>query len=314
MKAVVYEKNTRTLINREVQTPVPADNEVLVKIIAASANALDYRSMRMGIIPKNKIFGADIAGRVEAIGKDAHTFALGDAVFADLSDIGLGGFAEYVAVPESRLVRIPQGVSFEQAAALPVAATTALQALRNKGGLKRGQRVLICGAGGGVGTYAVQLAKHFGTHVSAVCGTHNVALVKSLGADHVIDYTTDDFTKGDAKYDLILAINGGYPLSAYKRALYPSGKCIIVGGKMSQLIKTMTLGSVMSVGKKKISVLPAKSSTDDLAYLIGLVEKGQINPVIESRYPLSETAQALRELAKGHARGKTIITVSGEEI
>ena len=205
-------------------------------------------------------------------------------------------------------------MTFEQAAALPVAATTALQALRNKGGLKPGYRVLICGAGGGVGTYAVQLAKHFGAHVTTVCGTHNVTLVKSLGADQVIDYTTDDFAKSDAKYDLILAINGGYPQLAYKRALYPSGKCIIVGGKMSQLLKTMILGFVLSIGNKKISVLAAKSSTDDLAYLIGLVKAGNILPVIEYRYPLSETPQALRELAKGHARGKTIMTVSGEEI
>lgn len=315
MKAVVYEKGKSgsPLTYREVEKPLPAPHEVLVKIVAASANALDYRSMRLGLIPKNKIFGADIAGRVEAVGKDVRTFAPGDAVVADLSDCGLGGFAQYVAAPETVLVRIPASITFEQAAALPVAAITALRALRDKGSLKPGQKVLICGAGGGVGTYAVQLAKHFGAQVTAVCGTHNVALVRSLGADHVMDYTTDDFTKSDRKYDLILAVNGGYPLFAYKRVLAANGICIIVGGKLSQLFKTMLFGPLMSAGSRKIRILSVKPSAKDLAYLVGLVEKGHLKPVIERRYQLSETAQALRELAKGHARGKTIITIAGEE-
>ena len=314
MKAVVFEKSAGkgSLIYRDVQKPIPQDNEVLVRIHAASANALDYRMMRMGMVPKRRIYGADIAGRVESVGKDVRMFAPGDAVFGDISDCGLGGFAEYVCAPENALVRKPASVSFEQAAALPVAACTALKALRDRGGVESGKRVLVCGAGGGVGTFAVQLAKHFGAHVTAVCGAHNVSLARSLGADHVIDYAFEDFTKKEERYDIILAVNGSYPLASYRHVLNPKGICVIVGGKMSQLLKAMILRPLMSAGGKELRMLSFKSDPKDLAYLIGLVASGHIKPAIESRYALSETPEALRQLAKGHARGKTIITVAGE--
>lgn len=310
MKAVVYDKKKpEKLIYCERPKPIPGDDEVLVKIHAASMNALDYRSMRMGIIPKNKIFGADIAGVVEAVGSQATDYCPGDTVAADISGCGLGGFAEFVAVPQSVPVKMPNAVSFEDAAALPVAAGTALQALRHNGGIKAGQSVLVCGAGGGVGTFAVQLAKHFGAHVTAVCGSKNAQMVLSLGADKVIDYTKEDFTKQAIQYDIILAINGSYPLSAYKRALKTNGACVVVGGALSQLFKTMFFGPFLSVGGKKIRTLAAKPSSKDLAFLLELVEQGHLKPVIASRYALSETAKALEEISCGHANGKILITV-----
>lgn len=209
----------------------------------------------MGMIPKNKTFGADIAGRVEAAGKNVSAFCEGDDVAADLSGCGLGGFAEYVAVPQGVLVKKPASVSYEDAAALPVAAITALQAVRDKGGVKKGQSVLVCGAGGGVGTFAVQLAKYFGAHVTAVCGPSSAETVLALGADRVIDYTKENFLKLAVQYDLILAVNGSYSLSAYKRALKPNGACVVVGGALRQIFKTILLGPFMSIGGKKVRLL-----------------------------------------------------------
>ncbi len=310
MKAVIYDKRrSEKFIYSDVPRPVPGDNLVLVKIHAASMNALDYRSMRMGIIPKNKIFGADIAGVVEAVGSQVTDYCPGDKVAADISGCGLGGFAEFVAVPQSVLVKMLESVSFEDAAALPVAAGTALQALRDKGGVKSGQSVLVCGAGGGVGTFAVQLAKYFGAQVTAVCGTKNTQMVLSLGADKVIDYTKQDVTKQAVQYDIILAVNGSYPLLAYKRALKANGVCVIVGGALRQLFKTMLFGSLLSIGGKKIHTLAAKPSPKDLAYLLELLEQGHIKPVIAAQYPLSKTAKALEGLSRGHASGKVLITI-----
>ncbi|MBT6765471.1 MAG: NAD(P)-dependent alcohol dehydrogenase, partial [Prolixibacteraceae bacterium] len=210
MKAVVYNKKglPDKLIYCDVEKPRPNDNEVLIKIHAVSANAADYRSMRMGIIPKKRIFGADIAGRVESVGKNIRQFKPGDEVIGDLSDCGFGGFAEYAVAPEKALIPKPTKVLFEIAAALPIAGITALQALRDKGNIQKGQKVLIVGSGGGVGTFAVQLAKYFGAEVAAVCSSKNVAQTSSLGADYVIDYTKEDFTKNKRCYDLIIAING----------------------------------------------------------------------------------------------------------
>jgi NADPH:quinone reductase-like Zn-dependent oxidoreductase len=310
VKAVVYDKKQpEKLIFSDRPKPIPGEDEVLVRIYAASANALDYRSMRMGNIPKSKIFGADIAGRVEAVGKNVSAFRPGDEVAADLSDCGLGGFAEYVAAPQSVLVKKPASVSFEDAASLPVAGVTALQALRDKGGIKNGQSVLVCGAGGGVGTFAVQIAKYFGARVSAVCGPKNADLMLSLGADHVIDYTKEDFTKQSAQFDMILAVNGSYKLSSYKRALKPNGVCVVVGGALRQIFKTMVFGPLISTNGKKIRMLAAKPNPRDLGFLLELAEQGHINPAIDRRYPLSETAQAIAYLSEGHARGKVVITV-----
>ena len=301
------------LVFREVEKPIPDDNEVLVKIHSASVNAGDYRSMRMGSIPKKKIFGSDIAGVVEATGCNVHTFHPGDEVAGDISGCGMGGFAEYVTVPEHVLALKPSDISFEQAAALPMAAITALQALRNKGEVKPGHRVLICGAGGGVGTFAVQLAKYFGAEVTAVCGSRNVELVRSLGADHIVDYTREDFTKSRKRYDLVVAVNGCQPLSAYKRALNTKGTAVIVGGALSQVIKALLLGPVMSLGGRKVRVLSAKPNTKDLEFIMKLVADGSIKPVIDRRYPLSETGEAVRYLGEGHACGKVIINIVKEE-
>lgn len=311
MKAIVYErsKSQECLILREVEMPVPGENEVLIKIVAASVNAADYRSMRMGIIPKRKIFGADIAGRVEVVGKNVKKFTIGEEIVGDLSSCGFGGFAEYVAAPESALALKPALVNYETAAAVPLAAVTALQALRNKGGLQPGENVLICGAGGGVGTFAVQLAKYFGAAVTAVCGTNNVKLVQSLGADHVINYHEDDFTKSHKHYDLVLGINGNNSLSSYKSLLTPKGRFVMVGGALSQVIKSLLFGSFLSIGSKKMLTLAAKPNTNDLELIMKLVEEGKVKPIIDRCYPLNETAEAMGYISQGHTQGKVIINV-----
>ncbi len=306
MKAVVYEK--KKLVYGDVPTPVPGENEVLVKIHAASLNALDYRSMRMGIIPKSRIFGADIAGVVEAVGSRVTEYRAGDRVAADISGCGLGGFAEYAAVPQRVLVKIPEPVSFENAAALPVAGGTALQALK-MGGVKKGHRVLIVGAGGGVGTYAVQLAKIMGAAVTAVCGPNNAGMVLGLGAERVIDYTKESFAADTYVYDVVIAANGGYPLSAYKRVLKPNGVCVVLGGALKQIFATMMLGPILSAGGKKVRMLAAKPNPKDLAFNLNLMAQGQLKPMIAARHRLNSTPEALAELSRGHARGKVIITV-----
>ncbi|MBN2853906.1 MAG: NAD(P)-dependent alcohol dehydrogenase [Clostridia bacterium] len=311
MKAVVYEKKNRpdSLIYREVDKPEPDDDQVLVKIMATSLNAADYRSMKMGIIPKNKIFGADIAGQVEKTGKNITKFHVGDDVVGEIASCDFGGLAEYVAVPESYLALKPKELSFEMTAAVPMAAMTALQALRNKGKLTQGQRVLIVGAGGGVGTFAVQLAKYFGAEVTAVCGEKNVEMVLSLGADHVIDYAKSSFEKSDKQYHLILAVNGNYSLSSYRRSLVKGGILVAVGGALTQILKVMIFGKILSIGSKKMCVLAAKANTEDLEWLMKHVEEGTITPVIDRTYPLNETAQAFRYLNEGHAKGKVIIVI-----
>lgn len=311
MKALVYEGggSLGALAVRTVDRPAPGDRQVLVRIAAASVNAADYRSIRMRILPKGRIPGADIAGRVEAVGRNAGKFGPGDEVLGDLSPFGFGGFAEYAAVPESALTKKPAGVSFEDAAALPMASVTALQALRAGGDLRPGQRVLICGAGGGVGTFAVQLAKHLGAEVTAVCSGRGAAAARSLGADHVIDYEKTDFTRSGERYDLILAVNGNHPLTVYRRLLAPKGACVLVGGALSQVVKGLLFGALLSVGGRKMRLLAAKASANDLAYIAGLVERGAIRPAIDRRYPLDGAADAVRYAGEGHARGKVVIIV-----
>jgi 2-desacetyl-2-hydroxyethyl bacteriochlorophyllide A dehydrogenase len=311
MKAVVYDKSSSPdfLSFQEVEKPLPNDNEVLVKIMTVSINAADYRSMRMGIIPKRKIFGADIAGQVVAAGKNIEKFKVGDEVFGDLAGCGFGGLAEYVAVPEKVLALKPASVPFEVAAAIPMAAVTALQALRDIGHIQAGQTVLICGAGGGVGTYAVQLAKYFGAQVTAVCSPNNVELARSLGADQVIDYTKEDFAANGKQYDLVLAVNGNRSLSTYKRAMAPRGIYVMIGGALTQVFKSLLFGPFLSINGKKMRALAAKPSSTDLELIIKLVEEGKIKPIIDKRYPLAETGEAMQYLSKGHARGKVIIRV-----
>lgn len=311
MKAVVYVRNgsDRSLVYCNVEKPKPCPGEVLVKIHAASLNAADYRSIGLGIVPKRRIYGADIAGVVEACGEGAERLKPGDEVVADIFSSGFGGLAEYVAAPERLLVPKPSCVSFKDAAALPLAGQTALQALR-LGGVRAGRKVLVCGAGGGVGTFAVQLARHFGADVTAVCGEGNAELVRGLGATRVIDYSKERFLDGSSRYDLILAVNGGYPLHGYKWALEPGGICVMVGGTYAQVAKFVLFKGLLSLGSKKLRYLAQKTKPEDVKFLLGLAESGKIRPVIDRRYPLCETAEAMRYLGGGHARGKVIVTVS----
>ena len=324
MKAIVYTQygSPDVLQLKEVEKPTPRDNEVLLKVYATSVNAGDLhvlradpfliRLMGYGLLkPKNKILGAAIAGRIEAIGGNVKQFQPGDDVFGDLSESGKrGGFAEYVCASADALVLKPSRLSFEEAAAVPVAAVTALQGLRDKGHIQAGQKVLINGASGGVGTFAVQIAKSFGAEVTAVCSTSNVDAARSMGADHVIDYTKEDFTQNGQHYDLIVAANGNRSISEYKRALRPNGTYVVTGGSKKQTYQAMLLGPWISMtGTKKMGNLMAKPNTKDLGLVKELLEAGKVIPVIDRRYPLRETAEALRYLEAGRARGKVVITV-----
>ncbi|HWM50439.1 MAG TPA: NAD(P)-dependent alcohol dehydrogenase, partial [Thermoplasmata archaeon] len=291
---------------------------VLVKVHAASANPVDWHTMRgkpflvrfsEGLRkPKDPRLGTDIAGRVEAVGSNVTQFKLGDEVFGTCP----GGFAEYASAREDRLALKPTNRSFEESAAVPVAAFTALQGLRDSGRIRAGQKVLVNGASGGVGTFAVQIAKSFETEVTGVCSTRNLEMVRSIGADHVIDYTQEDFTRSGPRYDLIYDAVGNRSVSAYKRALRPQGTCVIAGfSGMSRLFQHVIGGRLMSMtGNKKIGLMGlAKPNQKDLIVMKRLLEAGKVVPVIDRRYPLSETAEAIRYLEQGHARGKVVISV-----
>jgi NADPH:quinone reductase-like Zn-dependent oxidoreductase len=311
MKALVYNKKVRPqkLSLVEIDKPVPNDNEVLIRVHAVSLNAADYRSMKMGIIPKKKIFGADVAGIIESVGKDTSVFKPGDEVFGDLASYGFGGLAEYVTAPEKALVHKPKTVSFEAASALPLAGITALQALRNKGNIKNGQKVLIVGSAGSVGPIAIQIAKYYGAEVTGVCSLKNLEQTLSIGADYAIDYTKEDFLNSKERYHLILGVNGNYPLLAYKRSLAPHGRYVMVGGSLSQIFKSLLFGRFLSFGSKKMKSLSAKAKKEDLEFLAGLLENGTIRPVIERRYPLDKAAEAMQYLSQGHSSGKMIIHI-----
>lgn len=318
MKAVVFPKygSPDVLEFVEVEKPAVGDKDVLVKVVAASVNPLDWRRMRgapflvrLGgglLTPKNSRIGADIAGIVETVGKDVTEFQPGDAVF---SDIGAGGFAEYVAVPEKLLVQKPENASFADAAAVPVAGLTALQGLRDKGKLQAGQHIVVNGASGGVGTYAVQIAKAWAAEVTAVCSTRNLEMVRSIGADHVIDYTQEDFTKNGRCYDLIYDAVGNKSVAAYNRALNPNGKAIVAGfTTMPRMLQVMTLGALSSkITGKEIAPLMAHIVKDDLAFLADMLAAGRIRSVIDRCYPLAEVAEAMRYVETKRAQGKVII-------
>jgi NADPH:quinone reductase-like Zn-dependent oxidoreductase len=311
MKAVVYNKkgSPEKLIYCETDKPVPNDNEVLIKVHAVSLNAADYRSMKMGIIPKRKIFGADISGIIESVGKNISLFKPGNEVMGDLASYGFGGLAEYVTAPERALIIKPEQISFEDGATLPMAAMTALQALRDKANIQKGQKVLIVGSSGGVGTFAIQLAKYFETEVTGVCSSKNVQQTLSLGADYVIDYTKEEFTKKDKRYDILLGINGNYPLIAYKKTLTSNGTYVMVGGSLSQVFKSLLFGWILSFGSKKMKSLAAKANKTDLELLAKLLEKGIIKPVIDRRYSLDKTVDAMNYLKQGHSTGKVVINI-----
>jgi NADPH:quinone reductase-like Zn-dependent oxidoreductase len=324
MKAIVHHEygSPDVLELEEIDRPVVKDDEVLVRVRASSANPADWHFMRgvpyvmrpqSGLRkPKNGILGRDIAGEVEAVGKDVTGFRPGDEVFAN---VGSGGFAEYASVPEDFLVQKPVNLTFEQAATVPLAALTAVQGLRDAGHLQPEQKVLIIGASGGVGTFAVQIAKSLGADVTGVCSTRNVELVRSLGADHVIDYTQGDFTQSGQKYDLIFQLAGTSSPSDLRRSLTSEGTLVLSSGDsdgrwigpVDRLVKAVVLSPFVS---QKLGSFLAKANKDDLQFLKELIEAGDVTPVIDRAYSLSETPEAIRYLEEGHARGKVVITVA----
>ena len=325
MKAIVYEKYglPDVLELKDVENPTPLDDEVLVEVHAAAVNAYDWhfltadvfliRLMGGGLLrPKKKTLGADIAGRIVAVGKNITQFQVGDEVFGTAKG-GSGGFAEYACASEKSLALKPKNVSFDEASTASMAALTALQGLRDEGQIQFGQKVLIYGASGGVGTFAVQIAKSFEAEVTAVCSTRNVDIARAIGADRVIDYTRENFTKENKLYDLIFVANGNLSVTEFKQALKPNGICILAGGggmSISQLLVSMLQGWwILKTENKKIGSFMAKINPKDLEFMGELLASGKVKPVIDRRYRLRDTAEALRYIGEGHAQGKIVITM-----
>jgi NADPH:quinone reductase-like Zn-dependent oxidoreductase len=320
MKAIVYTKygSPEVLQLKEVAKPTPKDDEVLIKVQAVSVNRSDWEGLsgkplyaRLGglLKPRHHILGSDIAGRVEMAGRHIRRFRPGDEVFGDILP-RLGGFAEYVCARESALAPKPASMTFEEAAAIPQAAVIALQGTRDKGKIQPGQKVLITGAGGGAGTFAVQLAKLYGAEVTGVDNTGKLDFMRSLGADHVIDYTREDFTKNGKQYDLILDIVAHRSVFAYKRALGSRGSYFLTGGSVTTIFQVLLLGPwIRGVTGKKMRILAVQPNLKDLVYVTKLYEAGKVVPVIDRRYPLSEIPEALRYLGEGRTKGKVVITV-----
>jgi 2-desacetyl-2-hydroxyethyl bacteriochlorophyllide A dehydrogenase len=320
MKAIVRETygSPEVLHLEEVPLPHVGDGDVLVRVQAASVNAGDWHLLRGTPLPfrlvgglrkpKFKIIGNDIAGRVEAAGRNVTQFRPGDHVFGELSRCGFGAYAQFAVAPEKALALKPTNLSFEEAAAIPTAGCTALQGLR-KGRIGRARRVLINGASGGVGTFAVQIAKTFGGEVTAVCSTRNLDVVRSLGADHVLDYTKDDFAALSQRYDLVLAVNGDRSIWDYRRGLTADGAYVMTGGSTRQLLDALLCGPVLSMGRQKLGNLLMKPNQADLLFLKELCEAEKVRPTIDRRFPLSEVPAAIRYVEDGRARGKVVITI-----
>ena len=320
MKAIVYTKYGPPEVLRfeEVAKPTPEDDEVLIKVQAVSVNRSDWEGLRGkplyarigGLLkPRHQILGSDIAGRVEMAGRNIRRFQPGDEVFGDI--LGrLGGFAEYVCAPENRLALRPAGMTFEEAAAIPQGAVIALQGIRDKGQVQPGQRILINGAGGGAGTFAVQLAKLYGAEVTGVDNTGKLDFMRSLGADRVIDYTREDFTKNGKHYDLILDVVAHRSVFAYKRALRPNGSYFLLGGSVATLFQILLLGPwIRATTGKKIRILAVKPSLEDMVYITELYEAGKVTSIIDKKYPLSEVPEAIGYVGDGRAQGKVVITM-----
>jgi NADPH:quinone reductase-like Zn-dependent oxidoreductase len=323
MQAIVYEQygSPDVLELKDVEKPAPRQDEVLVKVYAATVTPGDAYLVKgepfvarfwSGLLaPKHKIPGKEMAGRVEAVGGRVTQFRPGDEVFGDLSVCGMGAFAEYVCVPEKAIAQKPANLTFQEAAAVPESAVVALQGLRDKGKIQPGQKVLINGASGGVGTFAVQIAKSYEANVTAVCSTRNMDRARSLGADRVIDYTKENFTQNGQRYDLILAVNGSHPLSDYRRVLNPDGYYVATGGSMAQILQGMLLGPIISkTGTQTLGNLLVKPNQKDLVIMKELLEAGKVTPVIDRSYPLSAVSEAFRYLGEGHAQGKVVIIVA----
>jgi len=327
MKAILScEYGVENLQLRDIEKPTPADNEVLVRVRAASINPVDGHMIRGAWLmrpmsglrkPKNTRFGTDFSGIVEAVGKNVTNFKPGADVFGAKN----GALADYISVKADRAIVIkPSNITFEQAGSVGVAGVTALQGLRDQGHIKAGQKVLINGASGGVGTFAVQIAKSFGAEVTAVCSTRNVDLVKSIGADHVIDYTKEDFTKTDQRYDMIYDLVGNHSLSERRQILTPNGICVLAGvggaglhpGSWGRILGNFKSAFQSRFTSHKFVFYIAKLTKDDLNVLRDLMQSGKVQPVIDRAYKMSETQAALRYLEEGHARGKVVITINGE--
>lgn len=316
MKAIVYHRygSPDGLEFAEVERPAPRDDEVLVQVHAASVNSWDWDLLRgrpyptrIGAFrkPRYKILGADIAGRVEAVGRGVQRFQAGDEVFGDISGSGWGGFAEYVCAREDVLALKPASTTFEEAASAPQAAMLALQGLRKYGEISPGQRVLINGAGGGVGTFGIQIAKSLGAEVTGVDIAEKFDVMQSVGADHVIDYTREDFTKNGQRYDLILDVAAQRSMFDYRRALSPTGAYVGVGGATGRILQAVLLGAWMSkTSSQRMGLLLHHPSVEDLVLISELLEAGTVAPVIDSRYPLSEVAEALRYFGEGAGSGE----------
>ena len=320
MKAIVYTEYgpPEVLQLKEVAKPAPKDDKVLIKIHAVSINGSDREGLigkplyaRLGGLskPGHPILGSDIAGRVEKVGRNIREFQPGDEVFGEVPGYH-GGFAEYVCTPEKTLARKPASLTFEEAAAIPQGGVIALRGIREKGQVQPGQQVLINGAGGSAGTFAVQLAKLYGAEVTGVDNTGKMDFLRSLGADHVIDYTRQDFTKSGKQYDLILDVIAHRSVFAYQRALKPTGTYFFVGGSVATLFQILLLGPwIRRTTGKNLRILVVPQNRNDLLSITELCEAGQVVPVIDRRYPLSEVPEALRYLGEGHAKGKVVITV-----
>ncbi len=318
MKAVVWTRygSPDFLHQQDLEKLTPADDEVLIKVHAASINSWDWELLNgkghinLGgrLKPPHKILGCDVAGTVEDVGKNVTHLRPGDEVFGDISRDGWGGFAEYVCAREASLSLKRAGLSFEQAAAIPQAGGLALQSLRDKGKIRSGQRVLINGAGGGVGTFAAQLAKSYGAEVTGVDKAEKLDMLLSIGADHVVDYTKEDFTRRGQEYDLIVDVVSHRSVFDYKRALAPKGICVLVGGSGGAIFESLILGS-WARGNRKVTLLLYKPNPLDLALICDIIEAGKVTPVIDKRYPLSEVADAFRYYAEGNVKGKIVITV-----
>ncbi len=322
MKSILFEKYgpPEDLKFGDVPTPIPEKNQVLLKVHASALNAADWHIMRASPFivrpmiglrkPRRPFLGMDIAGEIVAVGAEVKEFKTGDQVFGCLSNDHMGAFAEYACVRPELLAHKPARSTFAEAAALPLAGLTALQALRNFGAVEPGQKVLINGASGGVGTYAVQIAKALGAEVTAVCSAKNQDLARTLGADHVLDYAKSDFTQQANRYHLILGVNGYHPISDYQRALVPNGVYGMIGGTGRQMAEAIFLGPILTLfGKRKLGLVSMKPNQKDLLFLKDLMESGKVVSIIDRSYSLEQVPEAIRYLEEGHSRGKIVITM-----
>lgn len=321
MKAIVCDRYGRpdTLRIEDVERPVPRDDQVLVEVHASSLNAADVELLGGALWarasgplrPRHRIPGSDVAGRVVEVGKKVRHLRIGDAVFGDLFTCGFGAFAEHVAVPENVLMQKPDSISYEDAATLPQAARIALQGLRGRRPLKKGQKVLINGAGGGMGTFAVQIAKYCGAEVTGVDSARKLDMLRAIGADHVIDYAREDCTKGGERYDLILDTVSRRSIFDYRRVMAPDGLFVLVGGSRYAIFQAMFLGPLVSMAsRKKMGINPVSADNEgDLKFLLELIEKGELKPIIDRRVSLDEVPEALTNLSEGHVNGKVVVDV-----